>query len=81
VPDLAAVIASNVRGERARRKWRQADLAARLSVAQTTVSGIESGEREIGVRMLPALCRAFGVPLADLVRGADEDDLRAMGLL
>jgi hypothetical protein len=29
---------------------------------------------------LPKLCRAFGVPLTDLVRGADPEDLKAPGL-
>lgn len=44
------------------------------------VSDTESGQRRIGIADMPKLCRALGVPLADLLRGADRDDLRALGV-
>jgi transcriptional regulator with XRE-family HTH domain len=75
------VVARNVAGERARARWTQADLAERLGVSPATVSTWEVGKRVIGMDWLPPLCRALEVSLADLVRGADPDDLRAMGLL
>jgi transcriptional regulator with XRE-family HTH domain len=80
-PDLGDVLASNVRGERSRRRLRQADLAERLGIAASTVSAIEAGKREPLVRDLPALCRALNCTVRDLFRDADESDLRDMGLL
>ena len=80
MPDLASAIASSMRAERARRKWRQADLAARLDVAQATVSAWESGTREISINLLPRLCEAFGIPLSELVRHADQRDRDLMGM-
>jgi transcriptional regulator with XRE-family HTH domain len=73
-------VARNIAAERARARWTQAELAARLGVAASTVSTWEVGKREVGMDWLPKLCRAFDVPLADLVRGADPEDLRALGL-
>jgi len=80
MPDLASVVAANVRAERARHQWRQRDLAERLGVTQSTVSAIESGQREVGVGQLPALCRALKVPFSVLLTGADKRDLDALGL-
>ena len=80
MPDLASVVARNVRAERSRQRWRQQDLADRLGWSQTTVSAVESGQRQIGVGDLPELCRALEVPLRVLLMGADPEDLAALGL-
>lgn len=73
-------IAANVRAERARRRWSQADLAERLMWSRSTVGDLESGRRKVAADDLPALCIAFGVPLADLVRGAEPAEVAALGL-
>jgi transcriptional regulator with XRE-family HTH domain len=80
VPTLSDAIAANVRAERARRRWHQVELARRAGLSRTTVGDIEAGKRKITADYLPGLCRAFDVTLCDLVRGADPDDLRALGL-
>lgn len=80
VAELGHVIAANVRAERARRHWRQADLAARLGWDTGTVGHIETGRRDVRATDLPALCRAFGVGLDVLFFGANEDDAHAMCL-
>jgi transcriptional regulator with XRE-family HTH domain len=80
VADLGYVVARNVRAERARLGLHQRDLAARLGWVQVTVSALETGKRAVTIGEMPALCDALGVTLADLVRGADPDDLRKMGL-
>jgi transcriptional regulator with XRE-family HTH domain len=80
MPNLGAVVARNIRAERARQGWRQRDLAERLEWSIGMVSDTESGQRRIGIADMPKLCRALGVPLADLLRGADRDDLRALGV-
>lgn len=80
MPPLATVVARNIRAERSRRLWKQADLAERLGWSQSSVSAVEIGQRAINLSELPAICRALDVTMADLVRGADEEDLRALGL-
>ncbi|HST86520.1 MAG TPA: helix-turn-helix transcriptional regulator [Kineosporiaceae bacterium] len=80
MPDLAAIVARNVRAERARRSWRQVDLADRMGWSIGMVSETENGKRRIGIADMPLLCRALEVPLADLVAGADREDLAALRL-
>ena len=78
--ELTTVVAGNVRAERARLGLRQTDLAKRLEWSIGMVSDTESGKRRVGLADMPKLCRAFGVPLVDLLRGADPEDLAALGL-
>ena len=80
VADLNTIVARNVRAERARKGWRQRDLAERMGWSVGMISDTESGQRRIGVSDLPLFCSAFGVPLADLLRGAEPKDLTPLGL-
>ncbi len=80
MPDLAAVVARNIRAERHRHGWRQRDLADRMGWSVGMVSDTESGQRRIGVEDLPVLCRALGIPLSQLLYGADAEDLAAVDL-
>ena len=78
--DIGQVIAANVRGERARRRLSQEDLGLRVGWTRQVVWQFESGARVLKVTELPALCRALDVSLFELTRGADPDDIAAMGL-
>ncbi|MDQ1295625.1 MAG: helix-turn-helix protein [Actinomycetota bacterium] len=80
MPNLAAVVARNVRAERARHGWRQRDLAERMGWSVGMVSDTESGQRRIGIEDMPVLCRALEVPLLTLLAGADPGDLQALRL-
>jgi|SRR5690242_9193001 transcriptional regulator with XRE-family HTH domain len=80
VADLGAVVANNVRAERARRKWRQEDLADRLGWSRGSIGHLESGRRRPSVADLPQLCRVFDISMAELFNGADPADLEALGL-
>lgn len=80
MPDLAVLVAANVRGERSRRRWRQQDLADHLGWSQATVSDLEAGKRAVNVADLPPLCRVLGITLNDLFRGAAPEDLRSLGM-
>lgn len=75
---LGDVIAANVRAERARRKWKQSDLADLLGWERASVGHLESGRRSVKASDLPALCRAFGISLDALIAGADPEDLEAL---
>jgi transcriptional regulator with XRE-family HTH domain len=77
---LGDVIAGNVRAERARRGWQQADLASKLGWSRSSVGDLEAGKRRVTANDLTPLCRAFGINFAKLVDGADADDLGALGL-
>jgi transcriptional regulator with XRE-family HTH domain len=80
MPDLDAVIAANIRTERVRRGWRQADLSRRLDWSVGTVCDVETGRRRVQATDLPKLCRAFGVPLNALLERADPADMHALRL-
>lgn len=73
--DLGDIIAANIRAERARRRWSQADLAEKLGLGTSTVSAIELGVRRVQVGDLPALCSAFGIGLGKLLDGAEQIEL------
>ena len=74
-------MANAVRAERSRRRWTQAELAARLDWPRTRVHDVEIGRRVLSLAELAGLCRTFDLRLIDLARGGDEADLRSLGLL
>lgn len=80
VPTLGAIIARNIRRERAGLRLDQGQLAERMGVSRSTVSDLESGQRRITAEHLPQLCRALEVPFAKLIEGAETEDLDALGL-
>jgi transcriptional regulator with XRE-family HTH domain len=66
--------------KRARRRMTQADLAAAIGWPRSSIHDIEAGRRKISPDDLVALCRTFGITLAELAHGADPSDLRTLGL-
>jgi transcriptional regulator with XRE-family HTH domain len=77
---LSALLARNVAAERVRRRWTQAELAAKLGVSRGTLGGWESGSRQISLDWLLPLCTALDVPLVKLLDGLDRSDLDRLGL-
>ena len=73
-------VANNVRGERARRRWTQAELAERLGWPRTAIHDVEIGRRRLSLDDLAALCRTFELPLIELCRGGDRYELAALGI-
>ena len=47
VADLNTIVARNVRAERARKGWRQRDLAERMGWSVGMISDTESGQRRL----------------------------------
>jgi transcriptional regulator with XRE-family HTH domain len=80
VAGFGDTFAANVRAERARRRWSQQELADRAGLSRTTIGDLEVGKRRVTADHIPPLCRAFGLPLSEMVRGADSADLDAIGL-
>jgi transcriptional regulator with XRE-family HTH domain len=79
-PSIGDIAARNVRVERARRRWTQADLAERIGWSPSKVGDVESGRRRISADALVDLCRAFEIPLTQLLADAEPEDLRVLGL-
>lgn len=77
---MALAICRSVRAERARNGLTQSALAERLGVSQSTIAAMESGTRRVYAHELPDICRALDTTLADLLHGAPEADLRALGI-
>ena len=72
--------ARNVRGERSRARLTQEQLGERMGWPKHAVYDLEAGRRPVRVDDLPALCRALGVGLAELLRDADPGDVEALRL-
>jgi transcriptional regulator with XRE-family HTH domain len=77
---LSSTFAANARAARAHKGLRQQDVAERGGIGRSTLSLIEGGGRRVTLEDILAVCTGLGVPLADLLAGADPDDLRAIGL-
>ena len=75
-----AVIAGNVRAARARLRLTQQELADELGWSRPALGSLENGTRRITVADAASLCRALGIDLAELLRGAPTDLLDALGL-
>ena len=78
---LADVFANAVRAERSRRGWRQSDLAERCGWSLTVQGAIERGARQVNLDDIEKLCAALGRPLIRMLDGAEDEQLRHLGLL
>jgi transcriptional regulator with XRE-family HTH domain len=78
--DLRTVIAGNIRAQRARLNLRQADIGEALHLGQSAMSALELGHRDVTLPELLIICRVMEIPLATLLRDADPDDMRILGL-
>lgn len=69
VEKQATPLGRYVRSLRVKRKWSQAELARRINMSPSTVSGVETGRvQRPPANCLAALARAFGIPVARLER-------------
>ena len=79
-PSLSAVAAENIRAKRARLRIPQREAAARAGVAPSVWSVIESGQRRLTLDDAWRVCDALGMDIRDLLDGAPEAAVRALGL-
>lgn len=80
VADAQEAAARSIRGFRAAAGLRQVELAERLNLSQTVVSDLENNVRALTLMEVVHVCRALNVSLVELLRGADPEDLEALGL-
>ena len=64
---LAAAVAENVRVECARKGWKQAELAAALGIARSTVNVRWMGGRQWQLEDLEAIARVMRIPVDRLL--------------
>ena len=60
-------LARTVRALRAINGWTQTDLARRSAIHRNYISAIERGTRNVGLRQIEKLAKAFGVPAYELI--------------
>lgn len=72
--DVCVQVGQRIRQLRKRRGWRQLDLAEQAGMHPVHVSDLEQGRREVGLRHLGAISRAFGLTLSQFLEGIDVSD-------
>lgn len=69
--DVCVILGKRVRALRKARGWRQIDLATEAQINENYVSDLEHGRKEICLRTLQSLARAFGMTASKLLEGID----------
>ncbi len=74
-PDRAFLraVGEAVRAAREKRELSQEELALRIQVDRTYISGVERGVRNPTVKMLRLIAEGLGVRASELVRQAERD--------
>jgi transcriptional regulator with XRE-family HTH domain len=69
--DICVVLGTRVRALRKARGWRQIDLAVEAQINENYVSDLEYGRKEVCLRTLQSLARAFGMTTSELLENID----------
>ena len=80
MPRLSRAFPRNMKAERVRRGWDQAELGERIGWTRTMVGDLETGRRKLGVDDIAPICAALSLTLAELAIGVDAEERRALGL-
>jgi transcriptional regulator with XRE-family HTH domain len=69
--DICIALGDRIRTLRLERGWRQIDLAEEAGIHENYVSDLELGQKEICLRLLQTVARAFGMTTAELLHGIE----------
>jgi transcriptional regulator with XRE-family HTH domain len=69
--DICIALGERIRQLRKERGWRQIDLAEETGIHENYVSDLEMGRKEICLRTLQTVARAFGMKAMDLLEGLE----------
>jgi len=69
--DVCAILGKRIRALRKARGWRQIDLAVEAQINENYVSDLEYGRKEVCLRTLQSLARAFEITTSELLKGID----------
>ena len=67
--DICIRLGKRIRELRKQRGWRQIDLAEHAGVNENYISDLETGKKEVCVRMIQKLARGLDVSMAKLMDG------------
>jgi len=67
-------LGARIRELRTEKNWRQIDLAQHSKIHEVHISDLERGVREVGLRHLLALAKAFDLSLSEFVQGLDDPE-------
>lgn len=74
--DIRKRFGSQVRQIRRSLGWSQEELASRVGLDRTYISGVERGERNPGLVNIVRLARALDVPVKELFKVINEEEHR-----
>jgi XRE family aerobic/anaerobic benzoate catabolism transcriptional regulator len=66
--DICIALGERIRRLRKERGWRQIDLAEETGIHENYVSDLEKGDKEVCLRTLQLIAKAFGLHTADLLK-------------
>jgi transcriptional regulator with XRE-family HTH domain len=66
--DICVALGERIRLLRTERGWRQIDLAEEAGIHENYVSDLEQGSKEVCLRTLQAIAKAFDLTVADLLK-------------
>jgi XRE family aerobic/anaerobic benzoate catabolism transcriptional regulator len=69
--DICVMLGERIRELRKARGWQQIDLAEQTGIHENYVSDLELGRKEICLRMLQAVAKAFDLKAAELLKGVE----------
>jgi transcriptional regulator with XRE-family HTH domain len=69
--DICIALGRRIRELRKARKWRQIDLAMEAQINENYVSDLEHGRKEVCLRTLQTLARAFEMKTSEILKGID----------
>jgi transcriptional regulator with XRE-family HTH domain len=69
--DICVALGKRIRELRKARGWKQIDLAEEAGIHENYVSDLELGRKEICLRMLQGIAKAFGLKTVDLLKGLE----------
>ncbi len=73
--DIRNLVGGNIRRLRNAKKLTQVDLAEHLHYMEaSSISNLENGHLDIGIRKLEEISKYFGVSISDLFKKADTDN-------
>lgn len=69
--DICISLGERIRELRLKRSWRQIDLAEETGMHENYVSDLELGRKEVCLRLLQTIAKAFDMEPHELLRGID----------
>jgi len=68
-PDICVRFGRRVQRERKKRDLKQIDLSVATGLTRSTISQIENGRQEVGLRTIEKIANAMEIPIVSLFRG------------